>query len=324
MDGALIIDKPAGMTSHDVVLAVRRLLGEKRVGHLGTLDPLATGVLVLLVGRVTRLARFYRQRQKTYQGSIRFGFGTDTMDSTGTPLSQDCHPTLSEKELRSTFASFVGTYMQRPPAFSAKKISGVPAYRLARRGMELSLEPVPVVIHELELLWVEGARAGFKATVSSGTYIRSLINDLGNRLNLGAHLVELRRTSVGEFSESGALKLEELKNRLASEPAACIPAQNLLSELPRIELNDSQTLRASHGADLRITHTADGVRLMSPQGRLVAVGERIGENLYHPVVVLVTEVPPTPDGQRREARPSGGRLEPIQNNTCTLRDCVLK
>ena len=134
MDGALVLDKPAGMTSHDVVLTARRLLGEKRIGHLGTLDPFATGVLVLLVGQATRLARFYGAREKSYQGIIRFGFSTDTMDRTGRPLSDDCNPELKEAVLRNAFSEFVGPYIQRPPLFSAKKVAGVPAYRLARKG----------------------------------------------------------------------------------------------------------------------------------------------------------------------------------------------
>jgi tRNA pseudouridine55 synthase len=306
VDGALIIDKPTGMTSHDVVQAVRRLLGEKRIGHLGTLDPFAGGVLVLLVGRATRLARFYRERQKSYYGTIRFGFATDTMDGTGTPLSEDTSPKLSKEDLLPAFASFIGPYSQRPPAFSAKKISGVPAYRLARRGLDVKLNPVPVAIHAFELLWVEGAQAGFKATVSSGTYLRSLVNDLGERLKVGAHLTELRRTSVGEFVELIAVKLEELENRLPPAPPVLVPLQDLLPELPRIELNESEAIRASHGAELSLIHGPDRVRLMSPQGQLIAIAERVGETLYHPVVVLVTATSSASDGCQGGPGPSGG------------------
>lgn len=294
MDGALIVDKPAGMTSHDVVLAARRLLGEKKIGHLGTLDPFATGVLVLLIGRATRLARFYREREKTYQGVIRFGYATDTMDRTGSPLSEDTFPTLTEADLRPAFAGFLGPSMQRPPAFSAKKISGVPAYRLARKGISLELGAAPVVIHALQLLWVDGARAGFEATVSSGTYLRSLVNDLGERLKWGAHLAELRRTSIGEYSEQAALNLDEFKEKWERSEEVLVPTHELLPELPRIDLNESEAKRAGHGVDLPLSLTADRVRLMNSQGRLIAIGERIAENLYHPIVVLVTEPQPSP------------------------------
>src|SRR5688572_8344198 len=168
MDGALVIDKQAGMTSHDVVAVARRLLGERRIGHIGTLDPFATGVLVLLIGRATRLARFYVRREKTYRGRIRFGFATDTMDRTGQATGPDRLPVLDAAELRRLLSEFVGTYEQRPPAFSAKKVSGVPAYRLARRGRIVELATVPVTVHRLELLSVEGAFAYFEAQVSSG------------------------------------------------------------------------------------------------------------------------------------------------------------
>ena len=289
MDGGLIVDKPAGSTSHDVVQAVRGLLGERRIGHLGTLDPFATGVLVLLIGRATRLARFYGQREKTYQGVIRFGFATDTMDHTGSPLSEDTFPTLREADLRTAFAGFVGPYAQRPPAYSAKKISGVPAYRLARKGLPVELSKVPVVIHALELRCVDGARASFHATVSSGTYLRSLVNDIGERMRVGAHLAELRRTSVGEFAESNALKLDDLREKRERSEEVLIPLQDLLPELPRVELDESEAKRAGHGSDLTLPLSADRVRLMDPQGRLVGIAERIAENLYHPVVVLITD-----------------------------------
>jgi tRNA pseudouridine55 synthase len=294
MDGALILDKPAGMTSHDIVQAVRRTLGQKRVGHLGTLDPIATGVLVLLIGRATRLARFYREREKTYQGIIRFGYATDTMDRTGSPLSEDTSPRLTEEELRRAFAGFVGLYNQRPPAFSAKKISGVPAYRLARKGLPVELKVVPVVIHSFQLLWVDGARAGFEATVSSGTYLRSLVNDLGECLECGAHLAELRRTSLAEFTIDNALRLDELQKRLERGDALLMPLQDLLSDLPRVELNEAEAIFAGHGRDLTLDEIVDRVRLMNLQGGLIGIAEKIAETIYHPVVVLVTEPSPAP------------------------------
>ena len=296
MDGALILDKPAGLTSHDVVLAARRLLAEKRIGHLGTLDPFATGVLVLLAGRATRLARFFCDRDKTYQGIVRFGYATDTMDRTGCAVSEDADPRLNEDELRRIFADFVGPYVQRPPAFSAKKISGVRAYRLARRGMRVELTPMAVVIHSLELTWVEGTRAGFETKVSSGTYIRSLVNDLGERTKSGAHLAELRRTAIGEFTEPSALKLGELEERMARGSDVLIPLEELLPEFPSITLTESEARRAGHGNDLTLNSEAGRLRLMNSQGRLIGIGERIAENLYHPLVVLVTEDSNSPAG----------------------------
>jgi len=288
MDGALIVDKPAGMTSHDVVLSVRRLLAEKRIGHLGTLDPFATGVMALLVGKATRLAQFYRQREKCYHGIIRFGFATDTMDSTGAPLCEDSHPEVKEEELRRVMTEFTGSYLQHPPAFSAKKISGVPAYRLARKGVDVKLAAVSVVVHSLELLWAEGARAGFEARVSSGTYIRSLVNDIGERMKLGAHLAELRRTSLGEFGEPQALTLDELKARRAGGTLVLIAMEDLVPEFPMFVLNHTEVERVGQGNNLELSSAAERVRLMNGQGCLIAVAERIGEGLYHPVVVMVT------------------------------------
>ena len=188
MDGALVLDKPAGITSHDAVVAVRRLLSESRIGHLGTLDPFATGVLVLLLGRATRLARYFEDRDKAYSGTIRFGFSTTTYDIEGSATSPDCNPVLTEGDLRTVFRDFLGRRLQEPPPYSAKKISGVRAYRLARRGEAVSLKAKSVVIHELELISVEGPYVRFRSRVSTGTYIRSLAHELGKRMGFGAHL----------------------------------------------------------------------------------------------------------------------------------------
>lgn len=211
MDGVLIINKPRGMTSHDVVARVRRILNERSVGHLGTLDPSATGVLPLVVGRFTRLAVFYTEADKRYEGVIRFGMATDTYDSDGQPIGQRQKVDFSLEQLREAVARFVGKIEQVPPPFSAKKIAGVPAYKLARKNQDVKLEPKHVEVKELEIVSFDGECAAFKAWVSSGTYLRSLAHDLGRLLGPGAHLEKLTRTAVREFSLEKAHSLEELQ-----------------------------------------------------------------------------------------------------------------
>ncbi len=210
MNGVLIIDKPAGMTSHDVVNRVRRILNQRSVGHLGTLDPMATGVLPIVIGNFTRLAQFYVSSEKTYEGTIRFGFSTDTYDAEGEPTSEPQNVALDRNELELATADFRGVIEQTPPPFSAKKIKGVPAYKLARKQKEVTLQPVQVEIKELEVLGVDVDRMRFRARVTSGTYMRSVAHDLGRALRCGAHLEILRRTSAAEFNFSEAHKLEEL------------------------------------------------------------------------------------------------------------------
>jgi tRNA pseudouridine55 synthase len=217
MNGVLIIDKPSGLTSHDVVARARRILGERSIGHLGTLDPMATGVLPLVIGNFTRLAQFYTHAEKTYEGTIRFGFSTDTYDAEGEPTSTPQQVTLDPDQIRSLAARFHGIIEQIPPPFSAKKIHGVPAYKLARKQKEVVLKPVQVEIKEFEILSVETGRAHFRARVASGTYIRSVAHEMGQALACGAHLESLRRTSVAEFTLAeftlaGAHSLEELAN----------------------------------------------------------------------------------------------------------------
>ena len=308
--GALVIDKPAQITSHDAVVAVRRLLGEKRIGHLGTLDPFATGVLVLLIGQATRLARFYREREKTYRGIIRFGYATDTMDRTGRPVSADTNPVLDQDAVRRSFSDFIGSYEQRPPIFSAKKVSGVPAHRLARKGKTVDLARVPVHIHRLDLLWLEGPRAGFEARVSSGTYIRSLVNDLGERLGIGAHVEELRRTSVGEFGEQQSISLAQLEERLRAGASAIITMEELLAEFPAVALNDSEAARVAHGNDIDLQSESDRVRLLNPAAQLIGIAERVAGSQFHPVVVVADRLagaevrPEAATPQDREARVS--------------------
>jgi len=221
MNGVLIIDKPAGLTSHDVVNRVRRILQQRSVGHLGTLDPLATGVLPLVVGNFTRLAQFYTTSEKSYQGVIRFGFATDTYDAEGEPTTPSQPITLNLDQVVALAAAFRGVIDQMPPPFSAKKIHGVPAYKLARKKKEVVLQSVQVEIKEFEILAVEGDRARFRARVASGTYMRSVAHEMGQKLGCGAHLESLRRTAVAEFNIEDAHTLEELEQ--AAHPKAAQP-----------------------------------------------------------------------------------------------------
>jgi tRNA pseudouridine55 synthase len=210
MNGVLIIDKPAGLTSHDVVNRARRILHERSIGHLGTLDPMATGVLPLVTGSLTRLAQFYTKSEKVYEGTIRFGFATDTYDAEGEPTSLVQEVSLRAEEVETLAARFRGIIEQTPPPFSAKKIRGVPAYKLARQQKEVVLNPVQVEIKEFEILALEADRVRFRARVASGTYMRSVAHEMGRELACGAHLQSLRRTSVAEFDLEDAHTLEQL------------------------------------------------------------------------------------------------------------------
>jgi tRNA pseudouridine55 synthase len=212
INAVLVVDKPANLTSHDVVNRVRRITGERSVGHLGTLDPMATGVLPLVLGRFTRLAQFFNDSSKVYEGEIRFGFATDTYDAEGTAVGAVCcvQPTLAEIHLQ--LPALTGRILQLPPAFSAKKINGVAAYKLARKEQPVEMRPVEVEVRRFEIQSVWGDRARFIAEVSAGTYIRSLAHDLGRALGCGAHLAQLRRTQAGQFDLSQAVNIELLEN----------------------------------------------------------------------------------------------------------------
>jgi tRNA pseudouridine55 synthase len=225
MNGVIIIDKPAGWTSHDVVNRIRRILGQRSVGHLGTLDPLATGVLPLVTGSLTRLAQFYTTSEKTYEGVIRFGFATNTYDADGDPIDahvgtaalgcpSDRRSDLTLDTLQQLATQFQGLIEQTPPPFSAKKINGVPAYKLARKDKEVILKPVQVEIKEFVILSVDSGRARFRARVASGTYMRSIAHEMGQLLGCGAHLESLRRTAVAEFDITQAHTIEEIEDQI--------------------------------------------------------------------------------------------------------------
>src|ERR1700720_4349043 len=211
LDGALVIDKPQGRTSHDVVDAARRVLGFRQIGHLGKLDPLATGVLVLFLGRATRLAQFYVGRRKRYTSTFRFGFATDTYDADGTPLGPDTAPALDRAEIEQLAAERVGRFPQMPPPYSAKKIHGHPAHELARKKKPVELKAVEIEVYDFHLNEVSGSLAKFSMECAAGTYVRSLAHDMGAALGCGAHLAEIVRNAVGEFTLDQATRLEELE-----------------------------------------------------------------------------------------------------------------
>jgi len=310
-DGALVIDKPKGRTSHDVVDAVRHLAGFRQIGHLGTLDPLATGVLVLLLGRATRLVQFYAGRRKRYAAGFRFGFATDTYDSDGEPLGPDTPPVLNARVLERLAAERTGRFEQKPPAFSAKKVGGRPAYELARKKLAVELKPVVVEIYEYKLKEIEGSLARFFIECSSGTYIRSLAHEMGQTLGCGAHLAEITRTAVGEFSLEQAITLEELADaRKAGRFADCmIKLENLLPNFPRVNVLPVIEKRVRHGSKFNIslaqlqpgrvelppgaTTELDGgapkpprLRVFNQQDKLIAIAEAVVPRTYQPLVVF--------------------------------------
>jgi tRNA pseudouridine55 synthase len=292
VDGVLIVNKPAGLTSHDAVLRVRRISGEKSIGHLGTLDPMATGVLPLVLGRFTRLAQFYNDADKRYQGSIRFGLATDTYDADGDPLGPDQEVDLSLEEIQAAAAKFTGTLEQQPPPFSAKKISGVPAYKLARKGKEVELAPKQVEVKELIVTdWDRSAKtARFTAWVSSGTYLRSIAHDLGRALGPGAHLAELRRTAVREFLGEDAHELKELEQAAARGGLddLLLHPRLVLPEFPAVTAPQESLARIRHGGAVNLPEfsKAGTVRVFAGQRELLAIAKRVAGTLFQPKIVL--------------------------------------
>ncbi len=310
-DGALIVNKPRGKTSHDVVEAVRRLAHFRQIGHLGTLDPLATGVLALLLGRATRLAQFYAGRRKRYSCVFRFGFATDTYDADGKPLGPDASPILSREELEPSLEVFLGRISQIPPPFSAKKIHGRPAHELARKNKPVALAPVEVDVFEFRITGVEGPRMRCEIECGAGTYIRTLAHDLGAKQGTGAHLEEITRTAVGEFVLDQALGMEEIEEatRRGALAGLVIPLERLLPELPRATVLPIVERRVRHGARFTLTlaqiqpghvNVAPGattqldsgdwkplrLRVFSQQEKLIAVAEAVVPRTYQPIVVL--------------------------------------
>jgi tRNA pseudouridine55 synthase len=364
MNGVIIVDKPAGWTSHDVVNRMRRILKQRAVGHLGTLDPLATGVLPLVTGSLTRLAQFYTASDKTYEGVIRFGFATDTYDADGEPVESDfgttnveklnvgtmgtpaqacpepsrracpelaeggwlegrrpdlSSPDLSLETLQNLAARFRGLIDQVPPPFSAKKIQGVPAYKLARKQKEVVLKAVQVEIKEFDILAVEGDRARFRARVSSGTYMRSVAHEMGQLQGMGAHLESLRRTAVAEFDISQAHTLEEIEGQISKgqtkdcqlshsepggtpgeEPAVSHHAEitdlfvhprQLLPQFPSVTADEATAARIRAGRPINLPDLsrARQVKVFQGQRELIALATRVAGTLFHPKIVFPSE-----------------------------------
>jgi tRNA pseudouridine55 synthase len=309
-DGALVIDKPQGKTSHDVVDAVRHLAGMRQIGHLGTLDPLATGVLVLLLGRATRLVQFYNGRRKRYTAAFRFGFATDSYDSDGEAQGPDTPVPLDAAVLKKFASEKIGRFAQMPPAFSAKKIRGRPAYELARNKERVELKAVEVELYEYRLTGIEGNLARFVIECSSGTYIRSLAHEIGQQAGCGAHLAEIKRTAVGEFSIEQAIKLEELAEaqKAGKFPSCLIAMEHLLPNFPRIDVLPVIEKRVRHGSKFNIsvsqlqpgrtdlppgaTVQLDGGEPKPPrlrvfgQQKLIAIAEAVVPRTYQPIVVF--------------------------------------
>jgi tRNA pseudouridine55 synthase len=289
MNGLLILDKPAGMTSHDVVAIVRRVTGERSIGHLGTLDPMATGVLPLLLGRYTRLAQFFGQSAKSYEGRIRFGFATDTFDAEGeaTTTAQPLKLTLAE--LREIASGFHGEMDQVPPAYSAKKINGVPAYKLARAGEEVPVKPARITIHDFRLLNLDGNEVSFAMRVSAGGYVRSVAHEVGQLAGCGAHLSALRRTEAGPFNLNHAVALEELKSMSPGSIETQLPhPRTLLPEMPNVTVDEQTAGRIRNGMQVNLPDfsTATLVKVFTSPTELLAIVRRVAGTLMQPIIVM--------------------------------------
>jgi len=290
MNGVVVIDKPPGLTSHDVVNRVRRILGQRAVGHLGTLDPSATGVLPIVLGNLTRLAQFYAHSEKTYEGVIRFGFATDTYDADGEPTTPLRDVQLNFDEARALAAQFQGVIEQMPPPFSAKKIAGVPAYKLARKKQPVEINPVAVEIKKFEILDTIADRATFRARVASGTYIRSVAHEMGQKLGCGAHLASLRRIAVAEFAIEDAHTLEALQAAMQQGivESLLVHPRKLVPQLPSVTANEESAalIRSGRAVNLPEMSRAPQVKVFYGQRDLIAIATRIAGTLFHPRIVF--------------------------------------
>jgi tRNA pseudouridine55 synthase len=280
----VLVDKPAGLTSHDVVQRVRRSLKVPAAGHTGTLDPFATGLLVVMVGRATRLARFVEGQPKQYLATARLGIQTSTDDLTGEVLASSPVENVPEIRVREELAGFLGTGLQRPPFFSAKRVDGERSYRRARRGEMLELAEVRVTVYDIELVYYRPPELCFRAVVSPGTYLRAIARDLGARLEVGAHLTSLRREAIGSLLVENAVTIDQLG------PAAVLPAHTVLRDLPSVDLDQEEKEAVIHGRAVKHSGTAgqrpgaDDVALLA-DGELIAVA-RADDGWLRPTVVL--------------------------------------
>jgi tRNA pseudouridine55 synthase len=291
VNGLLVIDKPGGMTSHDVVGRLRKITGERSVGHLGTLDPMATGVLPLVLGKFTRLAQYFSSAEKSYSGVIHFGFSTDTYDAEGEADGPDVNPALTLAQVRSSGSRFRGEMEQMPPAFSAKKIAGKPAYKLAREGKPVELKTAIVRISSFEITGLEGAEASFTMSISAGGYVRSVAHEIGQDLGCGAHLSRLRRTQAGVFTLDEAYTLEELEllaGDVEALEARCVHPRSLLPEMPAVTGDAMALGRLRNGAQANLPEFSGAamVKVFAGQRELVGIAKRVAGTLFQPVVVM--------------------------------------
>jgi tRNA pseudouridine55 synthase len=294
MDGILIVDKPEGLTSHDVVSRLRRILKTKRIGHTGTLDPFATGVLVMLIGKATRLAQFLDKDKKEYEAIMRLGFETDTGDVSGSPKQiQNSKFKIQNEVIEGVLKDFRGEIKQTPPMYSAKKVAGKKLYELARKGIEIERKPVKVKIYEIEIIKNQRPKTedlqknnfglwtldfGLKVTCSAGTYVRTLAEDIGKKLRIGAHLAALRRTSAGQFDLSKAVTLEELVEIVANGKLGevLISMNDALAHLPKVILNDEEIKNTQNGKKLKFGNAEiknnQAVRMINKTENLIGIG----------------------------------------------------
>jgi tRNA pseudouridine55 synthase len=289
-NGLLVLDKPAGMTSHDVVALVRRASGEKSIGHLGTLDPMATGVLPLLLGRYTRLAQFFGQAEKHYTGQIRFGFATNTFDAEGIPASEPQPLTLSLEQLQELSVRFQGELDQLPPVFSAKKLGGIPAHKLARAGLPVPVKPARIHIHDFRLLSLVGDTASFTMAVSAGGYVRSVAHELGQLAGCGAHLATLRRTRAGVFTLDQAITVDQLKQASTDGSIQTLlpHPRTLLPEFPSVTVDEHLAGRLRNGMAVNLPDFSQAplVKVFISPTELLGIARRVAGTLMQPIVIL--------------------------------------
>ncbi len=277
------------MTSHDVVAIVRRVAAERSIGHLGTLDPMATGVLPLLLGKYTRLAQFFGSSEKSYEGRIRFGYATDTFDAEGAATTEPKPLTHTLEELRDLAKTFHGPIDQVPPVYSAKKIQGVPAHKLARAGAEVPVKPARITIHDFQLLSLERDETAFTIHVSAGGYVRSVAHELGQLAGCGAHLSMLRRTQAGPFTLQHAITIDDLKTLSIAEIEARLPhPRTLLPEMPCVTVDEQTAGKLRNGLQVNVPDFSQAplVKIFTSPTDLLAIGKRIAGTLIQPTVVI--------------------------------------
>jgi tRNA pseudouridine55 synthase len=291
LDAVMVVDKPAGWTSHDVVAKLRRVLGERSIGHLGTLDPMATGVLPLVAGRMTRLAQFYRSSEKSYEGTIRLGVSTDTYDADGEPVGEPREVQVTLEEVVAAAAHFLGPIAQVPPPFSAKKIQGIPAYKFARKKKAVSIQPVEVEVKDFTISsWDEGL-VQFRCRVSSGTYVRSLAHELGQMLGTGGHLASLRRTAVAEFTIEQSHTIEAIAEAVSEArlEELLVHPRRVLPHIPSVTTNEDGIAKIRHGRAVNLPEMSRSpwVKVFAGQADLICIASRVAGTLFHPKVVLI-------------------------------------